>query len=138
MLPARRLATISGGGTTRSCTSVSRIDAMLGEVVAQQQVVDRELERDGKLETLQFFGSRLVLCFTASTIAWPLMFWMVMTLVGAAFEPMPWRSRSASARACATRRIPVQHLVADQRPAAVFIMLYIEPFLSCRSPAGRP
>jgi hypothetical protein len=29
-----------------------RVDAVLGEVVAQEQVVDRELERDGELEAL--------------------------------------------------------------------------------------
>jgi hypothetical protein len=41
------------------------------------------------LKPFQFFGSRLFLCLLAITMAWPLMFWMVITLVGAAFEPTP-------------------------------------------------
>ena len=41
------------------------------------------------LKPFQFFGSRLSLCFMASVMAWPLMFWIVATFIGAAFEPRP-------------------------------------------------
>ena len=34
-------------------------------------------------------GSRLSLCFIASVIAWPLMFWIVATFIGSALEPAP-------------------------------------------------
>jgi hypothetical protein len=50
------------------------IDAVLGEVVAQQIIVHRIVEGHGERKPFQDFGSRLSLCFMASVIAWPLMF----------------------------------------------------------------
>ena len=50
------------------------IDAVLGEIIAQQVVVHRVVERHRELEALPLFGSRLSLCFIDSVIAWPLMF----------------------------------------------------------------
>ena len=41
------------------------------------------------LKPFQFFGSRLVLCLLASTMAWPLMFWIVATFIGIAADPSP-------------------------------------------------
>ncbi|MDT4854034.1 hypothetical protein FQZ97_883210 [compost metagenome] len=37
----------------------------------------------------QFFGSRLSLWRIDIVMAWPLMFWIVATLVGTALEPRP-------------------------------------------------
>ena len=41
------------------------------------------------LKPFQFFGSRLPLCLLASTMAWPLMFWIVATFIGIAALPRP-------------------------------------------------
>ena len=41
------------------------------------------------LKPFQFFGSRLSLCFVASVMAWPLMFWIVATRIDWATEPRP-------------------------------------------------
>ncbi len=41
------------------------------------------------LKPFHLDGSRLFLCFIASVIAWPLMFWIVATRIGCATEPSP-------------------------------------------------
>ncbi len=63
MLSARRLATISGGGTARICTSVSGRDG-LREIVAEQVIVHRIIERHpSEFEALPLLRIALVLVF---------------------------------------------------------------------------
>jgi hypothetical protein len=51
-------------------------------------------------------------------MAWPLMFWMVITLVGDGFEPDAHRDGDRHRRQHVRGVVfLVQHLVADQRPA---------------------
>ncbi len=79
MLSDAQVATSSGGGHDAQLHVGVRVDAVLGEVVAQQEVVDRVVEGDAELEALPLLGSRLSLCLLCRTMAWPLMFWMVAT-----------------------------------------------------------
>ena len=82
------------------------------------------------MKPFQFFGSRLVLCFIASTIAWPLMFWMVMTLVGAAFDPMPMEiAIGIGASMCEASYSLFSSLSRISAQPAVFIMLTLSPSL---------
>ena len=61
MLSARRLATISGGGTDADLDVLVRIEAMLRHVIAQQIVVHRVVERHRELEALPLLRIALVL-----------------------------------------------------------------------------
>ena len=61
MLSARRFATISGGGTARIWMSLVGVEAVLGDVVAQQIIVHRIVERHRELEALPRLRIALVL-----------------------------------------------------------------------------
>ena len=82
------------------------------------------------LKPFQALGSRLLLCLLASTMACPLMFWMVITLVGSEFDPTPMdRASGIGANMCEASYSLLITLSRISAQPAVFTMLTFRPSL---------
>ena len=106
------------------------VEAVLGQVVAQQQVVDGELERDAQLHALPFFGVAVVLVLQAERDGLA-----VGVLDGG---HMHARCRRTQAQRHGQRHgrqevggieLAVQHAVADGPPARRLHELHVQPLL---------
>ena len=109
--------------------SLSGIEAVLGDVVAQQEVVHRVLEGHGELEALPVLRVALVLVLDVQRDG------LAVDVLDRRHvdrhrrsSPRPSTSRSASAPACARRRIPCSCTLSRiSAQPAVFITETLSP-----------